>query len=200
MPLPPVSPSPAGHLILTRSGRATMTRPATAADLAAVNAMHGRCSPDTIYSRYQTGRSVLREREWAQLTCPGHGLSWVTAPVGAPGTVVAVTHLLRGDTSRCGELALLVEDDWQDAGLGTALTHWALSRAAGLGMRGVAVFTAPSNRRMAAICRALGARPAAPGGPESVERHGDDLVHLELPVPGRVIRAGEWQACACVPA
>lgn len=152
--------------------------------------MHGRCSPDTIYSRYQTGRSALRESEWSQLTSPGHGVSWVTAQVEAPGTVVAVTHLLHGETEQYGELALLVEDDWQDAGLGTALTRWAISQAAGLGMHRVAVLTAPSNRRMTAICRALGAQPAASGGPDSVERRGDDLVLLELPVPGRDTRGG----------
>lgn len=200
MPSPSAPPGPAGHLILTRSGRATMTRPAAATDLAAVNAMHGRCSPDTIYSRYQTGRSTLREREWAQLTSPEHGVSWVTFWVEAPDTVVAVTHLLHGDTEQRGELALLVEDDWQDAGLGTALTRWALSQAADQGMHGVAVLTAPSNRRMNAICRALGARPAATGGPDAVKEHGDDLVLLELPLTARVIRARGQQACACLSA
>ncbi|MEU6845449.1 GNAT family N-acetyltransferase [Streptomyces sp. NPDC046716] len=184
MPLPPLSHVLASRLIVTRSGRATVTRPALAADLAAVNAMHGRCSSDTIYSRYQTVRSALREREWAQLTRAGHSVSWVTTAAGAPDAVVAVTHLLRGDDERCGELALLVEDDWQNAGLGTGLTRWALAQAAGLGMSTVRVLTSPSNRRMNAICRALGARPAPRGGPDTAESRGHDLLQLELPVPG----------------
>jgi RimJ/RimL family protein N-acetyltransferase len=160
-----------------------VTRPAVASDLAAVNAMHGRCTPDTVYSRYQTVRSGLSEREWERLIRPGHGLGWVTTPIDAPDTVVAVTHLLRGDTAGCGELALLVEDDWQNVGLGTALTRQVLSRAADLGMSAVMVLTSPSNRRMNAICRALGARPAPPSGSHAAEIRGYDLVLLELTVP-----------------
>ncbi|MBO1334344.1 hypothetical protein J3486_24235 [Streptomyces sp. VRA16 Mangrove soil] len=110
----------------------------------------------------------------------------MTAPLDAPDTVIAVTHLLRGDTERCGELALLVEDDWQDAGLGTALARWTLSRAADLGMSTVMVLTSASNRRMNAICRGLGARTAPAGGRCASEMRGYDLVLLELPVPQRL--------------
>jgi RimJ/RimL family protein N-acetyltransferase len=155
--------------------------------------MHGRCSSDTLYSRYQTIRTALRKREWDQLIRPGHGLSWVTVPIDAPDTVVAVSHLLRGDTERCGELALLVEDCWQGEGLGTTLTRGVLSRAADLGMSAVEVLTSSSNRRMNAICRALGARPALPSGPHAGEIRGYDLVLLELPVPpGHDSAKREW--------
>jgi RimJ/RimL family protein N-acetyltransferase len=186
--LSPLTPAlTAGHLVRTRSGRSTVTRQADASDLAGVNAMHGRCSAHTLVSRYQTVRSALREREWAHLVRPGQGVSWVTSPADRPGAVVAVAHLLHTDDDHRGELALLVEDDWQEAGLGTALTRLALARAASLGMHGVRVFTTPANRRMIAICRALGARTPAFAGP-ATEGDGFDL--LVLPVPGPVTRLG----------
>ncbi|MGW2035459.1 N-acetyltransferase family protein [Streptomyces sp. NPDC001811] len=161
-----------------------MTRRAEAADLAAVNAMHGRCSPQTLFGRYQTGRFALRAHEWARLT--RQGTSWVTSPVYRPDVVVAVTHLLPHGTEGRGELALLVEDGWQDVGLGTALARWAVSRAPLFGVRRAVVVTTRDNHRMTAICHALGAHvePAgAPGGTRDGTEDGDDVLHFVLAVP-----------------
>ncbi|MFF3909709.1 GNAT family N-acetyltransferase [Streptomyces sp. NPDC001848] len=161
----------------------TVTRRAEAADLAAVNAMHGRCSPQTLFSRYQTGRFALREHEWARLT--RQGVSWVTSPVNRPDVVVAATHLLpQGANS--GELALLVEDGWQDVGLGTALAHWAVSQAPFLGVRQAVVVTTRDNRRMTAICNSLNAHvePAeALDGTQDCAKDGDNVVHFVWGVP-----------------
>ncbi|MEW2516117.1 GCN5 family acetyltransferase [Streptomyces sp. NPDC046870] len=175
---------PAGHRIRTRSGRMTVTRRAEAADLAAVNAMHGRCSPQTLFSRYQTGRSALRQHEWARLT--RQGVSWVTSPVNRPDVVVATTHLVHDGAEGRGELALLVEDGWQDVGLGTALACWTLSQAPFFGVREAVVVTTRDNRRMTAICTALGAHvePAeALGGTRDGTEDGSDIVHFVLAVP-----------------
>ncbi|MEU5712514.1 MULTISPECIES: GNAT family N-acetyltransferase [Streptomyces] len=172
-----------GHRIRTRSGRTIVTRQAEAADLAAVNAMHGRCSPQTLYRRYQTGRFALREHEWGRLT--RQGMSWVTSPASRPDVVVALTHLVHDGTEGSGELALLVEDGWQDMGLGTALARWALSRAPLSGIRRAVVVTMRDNRRMTAICHSLGAHiepTGTPGGTRGGTEDYDDIVHFVLAV------------------
>ncbi|MCX5355814.1 GNAT family N-acetyltransferase [Streptomyces mirabilis] len=170
----------AGHRIRTRSGRMTVTRRAEAADLEAVNAMHGLCSPQTLFSRYQAGRFALREHEWAHLTRQGVG--WVTSPVNRPDVVVATTHLLHDGIDGRGELALLVEDGWQDVGLGTALARWALSQAPQFGVRQAVVVTTRDNRRMTAICNSLSAH-VEPTEALDGAKDDDNIVHFVLVVP-----------------
>ncbi|MEU1371963.1 N-acetyltransferase [Streptomyces sp. NPDC005803] len=150
-----------GHPIATRSGRLTVTRPASEDSYEAVNRMHGRSSLESRFSRYQAARRRLRPSEWAALVGPEQGRSWVTHPVGSPHLVIATTHLLHTGSSHTGELALLVEDAWQNSGLGRGLTRYALAQASVLGMQTVRVRTQLSNDRMLAICRALGATPSA---------------------------------------
>lgn len=144
------------HLIATRSGRLTVTRPASQACFEAVNRMHGRSSLESRFSRYQAARRRLRASEWAALVGPDRGRSWVTHPVDSPHVVIATTHLLHAGSGHTGELALLVEDAWQNAGLGGGLTRYALTQASVLGMQTVTVRTQLSNDRMLAICRSLG--------------------------------------------
>ncbi|MFF8593867.1 GNAT family N-acetyltransferase [Streptomyces sp. NPDC015220] len=153
-----------------------MTRPATDADLDAVNAMHARSSRQSRHSRYQGARREISPTEWAALIRPGRGLGWVTHPVGDPELVVAATHLVRARTGHAGELGILVEDAWQDAGLGSGLVRHALGEARSLGLRVVTVMTDRANRRMLSICRALGARTLNVDGA---------TLDLALPVPGR---------------
>lgn len=85
------------------------------------------------------------------------------APIAAEANV-ARTHLLHTGSSHAGELALLVEDAWQNSGLGRGLTRYALAQASVLGMQTVRVRTQLSNDRMLAICRALGADTVRPDG------------------------------------
>lgn len=152
------------HLILTRTGQTTLTRPASQADHDAVNRMHARSSLESRFSRYQAARRMLRPAEWSHLVRPSHGSSWVTHPAGNPHLIVAATHLMRTDNDHVGELALLVEDAWQNVGLGMGLTRYALAHAASLGMHAVTVRTSRANSRMLSICRTLGARTPRTNG------------------------------------
>jgi GNAT superfamily N-acetyltransferase len=65
------------------------------------------------------------------------------------------------------ELAILVRDDAQGQGLGTALARFAFDVAHGAGARAVTLTLASTNRRMAAIARGLGAQPWKVSGPAS---------------------------------
>ncbi|MCX5355704.1 GNAT family N-acetyltransferase [Streptomyces mirabilis] len=174
------------HKITTRGGARTTTRAAALDDHEMVSAMHARSSPQSRYSRYQTGRRNLTLAEWAGLIKPDHGLSWVTCAVDDPSRVVAVSHLLFTDTAGVGELGVLVEDAWQTLGLGTALVRHALAQAQCLGLHTVLVVTDSSNHRMRGICRRLGARTLRVEG---------NVVDLALPVPDRSPTRGGDRSC-----
>jgi RimJ/RimL family protein N-acetyltransferase len=166
--------SPAGcHTITTGGGARTTTRAATPDDHELVSAMHARSSPQSRYSRYQSARRDLTFAEWAALINPGRGLSRVTHARDSPSHVVAVSHLLFTDTAGMGELGILVEDAWQNLGLGTALVQHALAQAQHLGLHTVLVVTDLSNHRMRRICRTLGSRTLRVDG---------NVIDLALPV------------------
>ncbi|MFE0369461.1 GNAT family N-acetyltransferase [Streptomyces tendae] len=105
------------------------TRRADLGDLARVNALHHRCSLDTRYARYASGRRELKMSEFARLVHPAAGTSWITTLRDDRETAVAVTHLLKTRTPGVFELAVLVGDPWQGRGLGSWLTDYALHSA-----------------------------------------------------------------------
>lgn len=79
-------------------------------------AMHRRCSPQTLWSRYHRAMADPRTYVPTLLSRPG---SVHLAALGATGRIVAVGHLMPDHTA--AEAALLVEDSWQGRGLGTRL-------------------------------------------------------------------------------
>ncbi|MFH8535016.1 GNAT family N-acetyltransferase [Streptomyces tendae] len=138
-----------------------------------VSAMHARSSPQSRYSRYQSARRDLSFAEWATLVDPSRGLSLIAQDRNSPSHVVAVSHLLFTDRAGVGELGILVEDAWQNLGLGTALVRQALAKAQNLDLHTVLVITELSNHRMRGICRALGSRTVQVEG---------NVIDLALPV------------------
>ncbi len=103
-----------------RTGRASVViRGATPRDLAAVAAMHGRCSPRSMLTRYRAGgRKPAVAALERQLREP---LAFVAA--GYDGTVLAMA-VAAADANHgraCAEVGVLVEDAWQGTGLGREL-------------------------------------------------------------------------------
>ncbi|MDI9835760.1 GNAT family N-acetyltransferase [Streptomyces sp. KAU_LT] len=86
--------------------------------LARTVAMHRRCSPQTLWSRYHRAMADPRTYVPTLLSRPG---SVHLAALGATGRILAVGHLMPDHTAV--EAALLVEDSWQGRGLGTRLLH-----------------------------------------------------------------------------
>jgi len=153
-----------GHRITTRTGHRTVTRPASDSDLDAVNSFHSRCSMESCFSRYQAPRRSLSLSDWHSLVGSGRGLSWVTHPADTPHLLVAATHLMRTDQDHLGELGILIEDAWQNRGLGTELSRYAIAQASALGVRGITVITGRSNLRMLTICKKLDAHTPRSAG------------------------------------
>ncbi|MEU5256213.1 GNAT family N-acetyltransferase [Streptomyces longwoodensis] len=111
-------------------------------------ALHQRCSPHTLWSRYHRAMPDPRSYLPALLGRPGsvHLAAWDSA-----GRTVALGHLMPDGLA--AEVALLVEDTWQNQGLGTRLLH-ALGRHA-IGTRWITVhgLVLPGDERIAAVLR-----------------------------------------------
>lgn len=162
MDVPLIAPSPHHPLPLVRE--------ATLADIEAVSALHGRCSVDTLYQRYQVPlRLPMTTRLARRLVLPEGGIALVVQL----GLSVVGHGVLepRGDR---WTFQLLVEDAWQAHGLGTRLVREAAGRAKGLGAEHLTFIAAGSSDTM---LRAVGAA----GLVARVERH-DGSMHITAPL------------------
>jgi len=115
----------AGSVVLNRpDGAAIVLRKGVPADAEAVSGLHRRCSTATLFRRYHTGVRTVPRRWLHRLLVPPRGTS-VLAVFGRE--VIGLAQLIPSATGGA-EISLLVEDDWQRQGIGTAL----LSRVATL--------------------------------------------------------------------
>lgn len=113
----------AGPVVLNRpDGAAIVLRKGLPADAEAVAELHRRCSTATLFRRYHTGVRTVPRRWLHRLLVPPRGTS-VLAVFGRE--VIGLAQLIPS-ASGGAEISLLVEDDWQRQGIGTAL----LSRVA----------------------------------------------------------------------
>ncbi|MEU4470045.1 GNAT family N-acetyltransferase [Micromonospora sp. NPDC023888] len=149
-------------------------RPGCADDLSGVLELHEACSPRSRQRRYPGG-AVPPQARLRRLLEPGRGLTLVATTTGADGTaesVVAMANLLgEGDEA---EVALLVRDDWQRRGLGSALLRRLLRHADAAGYAALVLHVQATNDPMLRTLHRL-------GRPGSVERDGG-LLTLTVPL------------------
>ena len=99
-------------------GRVLVLRGAEPPDLPELQAMHARCSDETLHGRYLAGPRPPSRRLCLQLLRTEVALV-VLSPADS---VVALGNLAWDDEQDAvGEVAVLVEDGWQGRGLGTVL-------------------------------------------------------------------------------
>jgi GNAT superfamily N-acetyltransferase len=116
--------------VLTTDGAGLVLRRGTPEDAQAVAMLHARCSAQTLFARYHAGMRTLPRRLLHRLLTPPRG-STVLALCGTD--VVGLAQLIRTTSPAEAEISLLVEDEWQGRGVGTAMIrHLAMvARAAG---------------------------------------------------------------------
>ncbi|MFR9676705.1 N-acetyltransferase family protein [Streptomyces sp. TR06-5] len=132
-------------------GCALVLRSADTHDLAAVRALHARCSRQSLAARYH-GRVADLDTLLGRLLSPRSGRTLVAE--NASGRVVAVGHLLWDGTET--EAALLVEDAWQGRGVGSGLLRQLVALAWEDGCSAVYAVTGVANSAMVAAVRGLG--------------------------------------------
>ncbi|KIR65764.1 GNAT family N-acetyltransferase [Micromonospora haikouensis] len=156
-------------------GAEAVVRPATAGDLTGVLELHGACSAGTLHRRYLGGAALPAPARLGRLLEPAQGLTLVATATGSGGAaepVVAMANLLvEGDEA---EVALLVRDDWQRRGVGTALLRRLVRHAERAGLAGLVLHVQAENTAMLRTLRRL-ARPTV------TERDGC-LVTVSVPV------------------
>lgn len=166
-------------LVLPDGGE-LLVRPSTVEDLAGVVDLHQACSARSRQRRYLGGGAVPTPSRLRRLLEPRRGTTLVaTTGCGAAAEpVVAMGNLIgEGDEA---EVALLVRDDWQHRGLGSALLRRLLGHANRSGYAAVVLHVQAENTPMLRTVRRL-------GRPTSIERDGALLtvtVPLTTPVAG----------------
>ncbi|GAB7037143.1 hypothetical protein JCM9533A_09900 [Catenuloplanes niger JCM 9533] len=161
-------------VLLTRSGIRVLLRNAGAGDLESVNELHARCSVRSREGRYLRRRETLRVSEWQRLVDRRHGLCQVAFVSRAEDRPIGYATLT--PTGRPGdwEASVLIEDLWQNKGVGTAVAGRLIDLAAENGVRFVITHVAVGNRPALWLFRRLGA--------EVTVRH--DLVEARVAVAG----------------
>ncbi|MFF3327392.1 GNAT family N-acetyltransferase [Streptomyces sp. NPDC002889] len=159
----------AGHLgthpITLTDGTPTRTREVTPADLGPVQALHRRCSPISRALRYHAGKAELSSAGWRVLSDPKRGTTLVTTTAECTDRIIAMTNVMRTDQQGVGELAVLIEDEWQSKGLGTALAAHAAHVARRAGHHTLTAAVATVNAPMLHVLEALDAPPVLATGP-----------------------------------
>ncbi|GHJ09356.1 hypothetical protein TPA0907_37230 [Micromonospora humidisoli] len=186
----------ADRVVLVLPDGAELTvRPATADDLAGVVDLHERCSATSRQRRYLSGAALPSPARLRRLLEPARGLTLVATTTGSDGaaeSVVALANLLaEGDEA---EAALLVRDDWQRRGLGTALLRRLLAHAERAGFAALVLHTQAENTPMVRTVARLGR--SAP-----IERDGSLLtvtVALAAPVGDGPVADGAGRPGAAV--
>ena len=158
-------------LLLTDGSELTV-RVATPEDADGVLGLHERASAASLRSRY-LGGGAPSEARLRRLLDPAGGRTLLA--VTADGKVVAMANLLaEGDL---GEIAILIEDDWQRRGIGTALVRRLRAWAEKGHFAALVAHAAADNVAILRTLRRLGAGDA--------ERDGG-MVSVTLALPGRV--------------
>ncbi|MEK2478571.1 MULTISPECIES: GNAT family N-acetyltransferase [Streptomyces] len=142
---------PRRDVLTLPEGNAITVRRADTDDLAAARAMHQRCSDRTLAQRYH-GPVGDADRYLGHLLSPRFGRT--LAVETASGRLVALGHLLWDGEET--EVALLVEDAWQQRGIGAELLRRLVAMAAEAGNESVYAITQASNTGMVAAMRGLG--------------------------------------------
>ncbi|BDM70529.1 hypothetical protein HEK616_40160 [Streptomyces nigrescens] len=142
---------PRRDVLTLPEGNEITVRRADTSDLVAAREMHDRCSARTLALRYH-GPVGDADRYLGHLLSPRFGRT--LAVETASGRLVALGHLLwDGDET---EVALLVEDAWQQRGIGAELLRRLVAMAAETGCESVYAITQASNTGMVAAMRGLG--------------------------------------------
>lgn len=137
--------------LLLPDGTELVLRLANPGDLDEVAAMHARCSAYALYRRYLAG-SGPTPAQLTRLLEPKRGATLVAVTSG--GQVIGAANLI--GEGEMAEAAVLVQDDWQRQGIGTAMLRRLLAMARPAEFAAVVVHTHADNSPMLRTVRRLG--------------------------------------------
>jgi RimJ/RimL family protein N-acetyltransferase len=168
----------AATLLTLRDGQRILLSPAAPDDAAPVADLLLRLSPRTLRLRYLSARSFTAATAWAEAERMVRGrAALIATPVQrAFAEAIAVAELVPDHTNPAiGHLGIVVRDDWQGHGLGSALVRELVAHAPALGIATIQADLLAENDG----ARRLLAPLDLPRN--SATRHGETQILLRLP-------------------
>ncbi len=138
------------HPVTLRDGTRVRMRPIRADDAPRLVALYERLSQDTRYQRFFSAMRRLPP-DWARFLADVDYVKRLALVVESPAdadALIAVARYEPAGEAETVEVAFVVQDDWQDRGLGTVLFNELLSAAAANGIRRFQAWVLADNRRM----------------------------------------------------
>jgi RimJ/RimL family protein N-acetyltransferase len=149
MALPPGYPAELEHELVLKDGTVVHIRPIRPDDAPRLQELHSRLSLQTAYQRFFTIVKRLTS-DWAQILATvdyQRRLALVVEPSGG-AELIAVGRYDALDEKDTVEIAFVVQDAWQNRGLGTILFDEILRAAAARSYRRFRAYVLADNRRM----------------------------------------------------
>jgi RimJ/RimL family protein N-acetyltransferase len=144
--------------VTLREGTRVRIRPIRPDDEARLVALYDHLSQDSRYQRFFTVMRRLTP-DWAHFLANVDYVQRFALVVEAPGdprTLIAVARYEPTSEPGCAEVAFVVQDAWQDRGLGTILFCALLEAARGNGIERFCAWVLGDNRRMLDLIARLG--------------------------------------------
>jgi RimJ/RimL family protein N-acetyltransferase len=135
--------------VVLRDGRRCEVRPITADDASALTAFHARLSAKSIYFRFFAPYPVLTADDVERFTVVDYRDRFAVVVI-ANDLLVGVARYERMAQTEA-EIAFLIEDTYQGAGLGTILLERLAVAASDSGISRLVAEVMPSNTRMIAV-------------------------------------------------
>jgi RimJ/RimL family protein N-acetyltransferase len=138
------------HPVTLRDGTRVRMRPIRADDAPRLVALYERLSRDTRYQRFFSAMRRLPP-DWARFLANVDHVTRVALVVESPGepdALIAVARYEPAGEAGTVEVAFVVQDDWQNRGLGTVLFRELLNAAAANGIHRFRAWVLADNRRM----------------------------------------------------
>lgn len=135
---------------------AIIVRPLAKTDATLIEAMHQRLSPESIYLRYLQYRNpTLAEITAVCHLGPTKGAGFVAIPHDEPTTIVGLAYYVREphEPEPTAEPGILVEDRFQEQGVGRRLWQELQQHAQEDGLRWLRVLSHPDNQRLTRLVR-----------------------------------------------
>ena len=150
-------------------------------DVALLQEMHSRVSPQSLVLRYLQPRVPTRRELEAICTLqPQKGAAWVAVVSRPRPMIVGIGYYVM---DRCGkaEVAFLVEDDYQGRGIGRTLLQKLLASSRQRGLKALNAYVCTTNSAMMQLFRTSGCALAVARGYDAYE------VNLSLVSPMQAV-------------
>lgn len=134
-------------------GTAVALRPIDPGDEPALTALYERLSPQTAYQRFFTVTRRLPP-DWAHILANvDYDRRMAIAAISPGRDLVGVARYIYDEQAREAEIAIVIEDRWQNRGLGTLLLGELVDYAKGKGIDRLRAYVLADNVRMLKLIR-----------------------------------------------